>query len=710
MKKHLILSASLLALLAAAPASAQVTAPTITGKSGCLTPPGSGTDYASGLGINFGNINQLVPGITGSYTTYDPSNGTAYTSYHCKSIAYATAAEVNTALATLAAQIPTSGGGGGGLTAVAHDATLTGSGTTADPLKIAPAVTDSITAAQTTATAAQTAAAAAQTTATGAQTAAAAAQTTANTAQAGVDQLDKTAVQYNKDASGNPLPTVNLAGNPSLPSGTTSVVMTGVAAGAVTAASLDAVNGGQLYALQQQIAGLGAGGGINLTTGQTGTGVAAGSTVTPLSAGSTAKFIAGDNIAITQNGADVTIATKPDVVFNSVKTNDLTVAAGGNVDMGGNTVKNVGAGALTAGSTDAVNGGQVNGLAGSTAAALGGGATFDPATGKITAPTYTVGGAAYHDVGSALTAQGKLAVQYTADANGNPTNAVKLTGDGTGAPVLVSNVKAGSAALDATNVSQLSGALAGLGGGAAVNPDGTIKAPTYVIGGASYNNVGAALAAQGALGVQYVADANGKPTNTVALTGDGTGAPVAITNVKAGTANTDAVNYAQIKNLVGYDANADGSRANSVTLAGGASGPVALHNVAAGTLASDAATVGQVQAIQSVSNAYTDARVNSLKNYTDNRFSAMSATIEQNRKEARAGSASAAALAGLRYDDRPGKASIAGAIGTFKGATALATGIGFTTENQRVRFNAGLSYVPTTRDVAATVGATWTLN
>ncbi|GAB3063734.1 ESPR-type extended signal peptide-containing protein [Stenotrophomonas tumulicola] len=55
------------------------------------------------------------------------------------------------------------------------------------------------------------------------------------------------------------------------------------------------------------------------------------------------------------------------------------------------------------------------------------------------------------------------------------------------------NVGAGTQDNDAVNVSQLKPVVAGLGGGAAVNADGTITAPTYNIGGISYNNVGSAL-------------------------------------------------------------------------------------------------------------------------------------------------------------------------------------------------------------------------
>ncbi|QIM65355.1 YadA-like family protein [Frederiksenia canicola] len=66
-------------------------------------------------------------------------------------------------------------------------------------------------------------------------------------------------------------------------------------------------------------------------------------------------------------------------------------------------------------------------------------------------------------------------------------------------PTTLANVQAGKKDTDAVNVSQLKGAVDALGGGAAVNPDGTIKAPTYNITNPANdsvkqaNNVGDAL-------------------------------------------------------------------------------------------------------------------------------------------------------------------------------------------------------------------------
>ena len=62
-----------------------------------------------------------------------------------------------------------------------------------------------------------------------------------------------------------------------------------------------------------------------------------------------------------------------------------------------------------------------------------------------------------------------------------------------------------------------------------------------------------------------------------------------------------------------------------------------------------------------------------------------------------------------RYDDRPGKLSVATAFGYFKGETGLAAGLGYAATTS-LRFNAAATAAPHTRDYAATVGASWTLN
>ncbi|MDM7852987.1 YadA-like family protein [Pseudochrobactrum kiredjianiae] len=291
------------------------------------------------------------------------------------------------------------------------------------------------------------------------------------------------------------------------------------------------------------------------------------------------------------------------------------------------------------------------------------------------------------------------AVFYSRDQDGNKTGGVTLN-DGTGNNVQLGNVAAGIDTKDAVNVDQLNGALAGLGGGASINDDGTVNAPTYTVGGATYNNVGDALIATNKLGVQYVADENGNPTNTVALIGDGTGKPVSITNLADGVADNDAANYGQVKDRVSYDRNENGSRSNTITLQGGNSAEtVKISNLSDGVASSDAATVGQV-----------NRGIQGLRDYTDNRLDALAGHVSDVQKEARGGIASAMAAAGLRYDDRPGKASIAGGLGGFKNAQAIAAGVGYTTENGRFRLNAAVGHSFQSNDTSWNAGASWTLN
>ncbi|MBC6559043.1 hypothetical protein GW721_24365, partial [Citrobacter braakii] len=114
--------------------------------------------------------------------------------------------------------------------------------------------------------------------------------------------------------------------------------------------------------------------------------------------------IAGNTTAITNLTNGVIGLVKQDAT-----TRAITVAAdtgGSSVSVGGTggsrTLTGVTAGALSATSTDAVNGSQlaatntsVDNLGSSTAAALGGGAAYDSSTGTLTAPSYTIQGTTY---------------------------------------------------------------------------------------------------------------------------------------------------------------------------------------------------------------------------------------------------------------------------------------------------------------------------
>ncbi|MBX8828130.1 BrpC, partial [Ochrobactrum sp. SFR4] len=90
-----------------------------------------------------------------------------------------------------------------------------------------------------------------------------------------------------------------------------------------------------------------------------------------------------------------------------------------------------------------------------------------------------------------------------------------------------------------------------------------------------------------------------------------------------------------------------------------------------------AATVRQVKQSASDSRDYTDQQITTLRDNNNEKFAALNGEISDVRKEARAGIASAMAAAGLRYDDRAGKGSIAMGMGGFKNATSIAAGVGY---------------------------------
>lgn len=100
-----------------------------------------------------------------------------------------------------------------------------------------------------------------------------------------------------------------------------------------------------------------------------------------------------------------------------------------------------------------------------------------------------------------------------------------------------------------------------------------------------------------------------------------------------------------------------------------------------------------------------DGRVGSL----EAGFQDLGNQISENRTEARAGTALALATAGLRYDDRPGKLSLAGGFGNFKGQSGLALGLGYN-PSLDFRLNGAISATTNNGDVGVSLGASWTLN
>ena len=133
-------------------------------------------------------------------------------------------------------------------------------------------------------------------------------------------------------------------------------VIANVANGKVDKDSKEAVNGSQLHEVKEL-----AGRGWDVTTSATGSGTVSGTSVTTVKPGDMVTYTAGNNIAITQNGTQITIATKDDIQAKSIAADKVNVG-GKNTD--GTNGKD---GVLSVESADGKNGIALNGKDGSIA-------------------------------------------------------------------------------------------------------------------------------------------------------------------------------------------------------------------------------------------------------------------------------------------------------------------------------------------------------
>ncbi|CAG9231728.1 conserved hypothetical protein [Paraburkholderia tropica] len=209
----------------------------------------------------------------------------------------------------------------------------------------------------------------------------------------------------------------------------------------------------------------------------------------------------------------------------------------------------------------------------------------------------------------------------------NQANTVSVGSDGTQTHVVVDadnnaatlpskantrrivNMAAGQGDMDAVNVAQLKSVTGALGGGAAVNSDGSVTAPGYVLGNQTYSDVGTALKAVENTAITGSTDGVKYDTSAhTRITFDGGTDGTVLSNVANGAANRDAVNVGQLK-AAGLDVDGSGNVTNAfvayddatksqVTLAG-ASG-TRITNLAAGNVAvgsSDAVNGSQLYGV-----------------------------------------------------------------------------------------------------------------
>ncbi|HCR5898538.1 TPA: YadA-like family protein, partial [Shigella flexneri] len=299
--------------------------------------------------------------------------------------------------------------------------------------------------------------------------------------------------------------------------------ITNVKDGDLTTGSTDAVNGSQLKTTNDAVA-------TNTTNIATNT-----------------TNISNLTETVTNLGEDALKWDKDNGVF--------TAAHGNNT---ASKITNILDGTVTATSSDAINGSQLYDLSSNIATYFGGNASVNT-DGVFTGPTYKIGETNYYNVGDALlwdATAGKFSAKH--GTNGD-ASVITDVADG----------EISDSSSDAVNGSQLHGVSSyvvdALGGGAEVNADGTITAPTYTIANADYDNVGDALNAIDTTpddALLWDADAGENGAFSAAHGKDKTAS--VITNVANGAisaASSDAINGSQLYTTNKYIADALGGDA-----------------------------------------------------------------------------------------------------------------------------------------------------
>lgn len=259
--------------------------------------------------------------------------------------------------------------------------------------------------------------------------------------------------------------------------------ITNVLAGTVSSASTDAINGSQLHGLSSSIATY-LGGGATVSD----SGVFSGPTYN----------IDGNDYTNVGAALDAINTSLSDSLGDALLWDSTTGAFSAKHGSTASVITNVADGAVSDSSSDAVNGSQLYDVSNSVVDVLGGGAGVNT-DGSISAPTYTIANTDYDNVGDALNAlDTTLDDAMLWDATAGENGAFSASHDGSASKI--TNVAAGTisdTSTDAVNGAQLHGVSSSvaeaLGGGAAVNSDGSISAPTYTIADTDYTNVGDAM-------------------------------------------------------------------------------------------------------------------------------------------------------------------------------------------------------------------------
>jgi autotransporter adhesin len=171
--------------------------------------------------------------------------------------------------------------------------------------------------------------------------------------------------------------------------------------------------------------------------------------------------------------------------------------------------------------------------------------------------------------------------------------------------------------------------------------------------------------------------------------GEGEGSTAIGTGASAGGKGSTAIGAGASASADGSVAIGEGSvaeREGSVSV-GSEGAERQITNVAAGTADTDAANVGQMKQ----ANAET---LSAAKDYTDQRiddmWSSLGGRIDEVERQANKGIAASAALV-MTTPYMPGRVTLNAGVASYQGETALGVGVSRWSENGRINFNAGVS-------------------
>ena len=326
--------------------------------------------------------------------------------------------------------------------------------------------------------------------------------------------------------------------------------VTNVAAGHISDSSTDAINGSQLFAVTTTLGNLAnsvvtsIGGGTILNSdgtintsltvaGKTYNNVQDALNAINISGGGSGSWTATDkdtNNAVIGNNGKVNVALNDDISVNSVTIGDATntklTSTSSGLSVNGDKITGVANGNISTTSSDAVNGSQINAISTSIANNLGGGATVN-ADGTISSPTYNITNG---DPSSGNT----VAVYNVGDAISNLSAAVQKpltfeTDSGSYAAKLGATIGVKG---DGKNIST----AVDTNGNITVKMSDTPNFTSVTTGGTVVNSNGITTG-----------NGTGPSLTTNGISAGGK----KITNVAAGTDDTDAVNVSQLKAATG---------------------------------------------------------------------------------------------------------------------------------------------------------------